>query len=510
MLTEAPDAWTLPEAAHLLNRAGFGGNPREVKEFHGRGRKEAVEWLLAMEAPLDEVPVPGWAADEKAVLAQARERFAGMREGLRGLSAEEREKKRRELNQERQREQRQQSVDLQEWWFRRMVATKAPLREKMTLFWHDHFPSSVQKVRVTYLLYKQNALYREHAVGNFKELTRAVAVDPAMMLYLDTQTSKKGKPNENFSRELMELFTLGEGNYTEEDVKEAARAFTGYIVNRGTGQVTHQKFQWDDGEKTVLGKTGKFDGNGVIDVLFDQKACAEYLPKKLWEFFAYEGPSTELVEGLGQSFRDGDFEVKPLLREIFLSKEFYSSSAVRTQIKGPVQFLVGMLRQLELDGLPKVYTVSICQQLGQVLFLPPNVAGWDWGRAWINTNALLTRYNVAGFVTKGTDAEAIASGGGGAGGGGEQMMDRVRGMMRSVGKNWAGPDYDKLVPRELRGDSGELVKLLSFRLFQTQLEEKQRKTFEEYADAKRGVVFTNSEVAGLMHLMMSTPHYQLT
>jgi uncharacterized protein (DUF1800 family) len=510
MLPEAPDSWTLQEAAHLLSRAGFGGSPRQIKELHGRGRKKAVDWLLAMDAPLDEVPVPEWAADEQAILAKARTRFRESREGMRGLSAEEREKKRRMLNQERQREQRKQSVDLQDWWFRRMVQTEAPLREKMTLFWHDHFPSSVQKVRVTYLLYKQNALFRENAVGNFKDLTRKVTVDPAMMLYLDTQTSKKGKPNENFSRELMELFTLGEGNYTEQDVKEAARAFTGYTVNRLTGVTGHQKGQWDGGEKTVLGKKGRFDGDGVIDVLFEQRACAEYLPKKLWEFFAYESPSEELVEGLGQSFREGGFEVSGLLREILRSKEFYSSQAMRTQIKSPIQFLVQMIRQLELSELPKVYTVSISQQLGQSLFRPPNVAGWDWGRAWINTNALLTRYNVAGFVTKGTNAEAMASGGGGAGGAGGGAMMRMQGMMRTAGRNWAGPDYERIVPRELRKDSAELVKLLSFRFFNTQLDEKHQKTFAEFADAKRGVVFTNTEVAELVHLMMSTPHYQLT
>lgn len=507
MLPKAPESWSLQEAAHLMNRAGFGGSPAQLHEFHARGRLGAVDWLLEGEETGGGLPAPEWARDEQAVLAKGRAQFAKMREGMRGLSAEEREKKRRRLNQERQREQRQQGGELQEWWFERMVRSEAPLREKMTLFWHDHFPSSTRKVRMSYLLYKQNQLFRDHALGNFKQLTQAVAVDPAMMLYLDTPTSKKGKPNENFAREVMELFTLGEGYYTEKDVKEAARAFTGYTLNRGTGQVGHQKFQWDSGEKTVLGQTGRFDGKGVLDVIFSQKRCTEYLPMKLWEFFAYEGPSTELVEGLGEGFAKSGFEVKPLLREIFLSKKFYGSQAIRTQIKSPIQFLVQMLRQLELGTLPRVYTLSICQQLGQTLFAPPNVAGWDWGRAWITTNTLLTRYNVAGFITKGTDAEAIAAGGGG---GNPQMAMRMQGMMKSVGRNWAGPDYDKIVPRELRKDTEELVRLLSVRLFQSQLDEKQQKSFREYADSKRGVVFTNSEVAELVHLMMSTPQYQLT
>ena len=508
MLTKASDKWTLGEAAHLLNRAGFGGSPREVNRLHGMGRKKAVEWLLNTREVTDAWPPPEWARDEELAFGEMRKGFVANREAMRGLEPEEREKKRRELNQQRQRARRQQGVSLQGWWFERMVKSKAPLREKMTLFWHDHFPTSLKKVKLPILLYKQNALFRDHAVGNFKKLTHKIAIDPAMMLYLDTPTSKKGMPNENFAREVLELFTLGEGHYGEKDIKEAARAFTGYSLNRGTGAVTHNRSRWDRGEKTFLGKTGKFDGDGIIDVIFAGKQVTRYLSMKLWEFFAYENPSEGLVEALGGVLAAENFEVKPLLRTIFRSEEFYSEQAVRTQIKSPVQYLAQMFRQLEIAELPDTYLAAVQVQLGQVLFLPPNVAGWDWGKAWINTNSLLTRYNVAGLITKGTSAEAMTTGmGGGKGKGGGMQMQRA---MQRASRSFAGPDYEEIVPREVRGDTRELVKTLSFRLFQTQLDEKQAKTFREYADAKRGVVFTNTEVAELVHLMMSTPYYQLT
>lgn len=500
MLTQASDNWTIGEAAHLLNRAGFGGDPAEYRKLHGLGRSKAVEHLLAMKEPVDRIPAPAWTENQEEIVERARKRFAEARSGMQGLSDEERDRKRRRLNQERQREQRAMGRELQEWWFRRMVMTGAPLREKMTLFWHDHFATSVQKVRDPRFIYAQNMLFRQYAAGDFKELTHKVARDPAMMLYLDTPTSKRGKPNENFARELLELFTLGEGHYTEQDIKEAARAFTGYTLNRLTGAVVHNRQGWDPGEKQVLGKTGKFDGDGVVDVIFEQEQAARYVPSKLWEFFAYEEPPEDLVVALGDAFTRARFRVKPLLRTIFLSKEFYSERAVRTQIKSPVQFLAQMLRQLEVDEVPHRYVAMASEQLGQVLYNPPNVAGWDWGKAWINTNSLLTRYNTAGFITQGASLDMA------------NPSDRAMmgGAGRMAASQWKGPDYKKIAPKELRKDTGQLVRALVFRFFQDDLEPKQRQAFEDYAKAKRGVVFTDREIAELVHLMMSTPYYQLT
>jgi uncharacterized protein (DUF1800 family) len=232
MLPQADNSWTIFEAAHLLNRAGFGGNPDEIKAFHALGRIKAVDSLLIPET--NPAPLPKWASREQAV-ADMRARFEQRRElqkKIRGLSPEQADRARRESNQELQRESRQRALEGQSWWFHRMLVTQSPLREKMTLFWHDHFATSVQKVRQAPLIMSQNDLFRKHAFGSFKELTQAILLDPAMLIYLDTESSRKGKPNENFAREVMELFTLGEGNYTEQDIREAARAFTGYQINR--------------------------------------------------------------------------------------------------------------------------------------------------------------------------------------------------------------------------------------------------------------------------------------
>lgn len=513
MLPAAPDEWTIQEAAHLLRRAGFGGSPKDIESFHALGRKQAVESLLAPTEPAGTFELPAW-ADRESAIAEMRERAEALREmrrSTRDMTPEQADRTRREFNQKQQRTNRQRGVEAQGWWFRRMLKTQAPLREKMVLFWHDHFATSLQKVRQPVLVLMQNELFRRHATGSFKELTHAIVKDPAMMLYLDTQNSRKGQPNENFAREVMELFTLGEGNYGEADIKEAARAFTGYQLNRLTGGVVHNKRQWDGGEKTIFGKTGKFDGDDVVDLLFEQQAAARYLPRKLWEYFAAEDPPEEGVEALAKSFQAAGFRIEPLLREIFLSKAFYADKVVRNQIKSPVQFLVQMFKELEIASPPQGYLVSAQQQLGQVLFMPPNVAGWDWGKAWINTNTLLTRYNVAGFITKGSqEAPKLAAND-------DAMMEmemdrkqlRVVNLQKRAQQNWAGPDYEKIAPRLVREDPEKLVDALVQRFFQAPLGAKERGAFVEYAVSKKGAVFTNKEVGELCHLMLSTPHYQL-
>lgn len=511
MLPKAKKDWTIEEAAHLVKRAAFGGSPAQIAAIHAMGREAAVDCLLSPDEPDEAFPLPSW-ADPETAREEAREFLADRREmmaGAAGTSAEEQEKTKLQFRRQVQRRNRQRTTELGGWWFNRIVRTNAPLREKMVIFWHDHFATSMQKVRQPVLMMRQNELFRQHAFGDFRQLTHGILRDPAMMLYLDTQTSKKGKPNENFAREVMELFTLGEGHYTEQDIREAARAFTGYQLRRGRGEVVHNRRQWDAGQKTVLGKTGDFDGDEVIDLLFEQDAAASYLSSKLWSYFVEDEPPAAVVGELAKTFRANGFRIEPVLREIFLSNAFYDATVIRNQIKSPVQFLVQMCRELEIDDLPSGYALECGRQLGQVLFFPPNVAGWDWGRAWINTNTLLSRYNIAGAVTKGAvDAPGTDSGGD------EMMMeDGERPMLARVikgsMKRWQGPDYEKIAPRSLRDDPAKLVDSLIARFFQGDPGSKQRAAFVEYAVAKKGVVFTNHEVAELCHLMMSTPHYQL-
>ncbi len=502
MLPKADESWTLLEAAHLLNRAGFGGSPGEIRRFHTLGRHRAVESLLSGTDGPDDFPLPEWASKERA-LADMRMNVEQRREALqttRGMSAEEADRARREMFRKVQQQNRAHALEMQGWWFRRILHTKAPLREKMTLFWHDHFASSVQKVKQPILMLRQNELFRRHALGSFHELTQAIVTDPAMMLYLDTQNSRKGMPNENFAREVMELFTLGEGQYSEDDIREAARAFTGYQLDRFSGKVQHVKRQWDDGRKTLFGKTGNFDGNDVVDLIFDQPQAPRFIARKIWEFFAYENPSERAVNALAAILRQADFKTEPLLREIFLSREFYSEAAMRTQIKSPVQFIVQLLKQLEISDPPAGFPILAQQQLGQILFMPPNVAGWDWGQAWINTNTLLTRYNLAGTLTKASASATSEMAG---------AKDISMPGGRFANRARQGPDYEKIAPRPLRETPGKLVDDLIFRFFQGPVPEKARASFVAYAEAKKGVVFTNNEVAELCHLILSTPYYQL-
>ncbi len=505
MLPKAESSWTLHEAAHLLSRAGFGGGPLEIKNLHALGREKAVESLIHPAESLDAFPLPEWSTREQAAadMRARAEQFRETKKAMRGLSPEEAAKIKREAQQQFNKESRQHGLEAQGWWFRRMLMTRAPLREKMTLFWHDHFATSIQKVKLPALMMFQNELFRKNAFGSSKEMTQTILLDPAMMLYLDTQNSKKGKPNENFAREVMELFTLGEGSYTEQDIREAARAFTGYQINRKDGTVFHDKRQWDSSDKTVFGETGPHDGKAVIDLIFKKKEAARFISKKIWEFFVADSPPAAAIDSLAGTFTRGNFEIAPLLREIFLSKEFYSTSVMRAQIKSPIQYLVALLKELEITTPPVGFPITAQLQLGQILFLPPNVAGWDWGQAWINTNTLLTRYNLAGFLTKGAsmDKNTMADSGG-----------KVPGMAKvpnRMGRAWEGPDYEKIVPRALRNDPALMVDSLIQRFFQSPLPDKARASFIEYAASKKGEIFTNKETGELCHLILSTPYYQL-
>ncbi len=505
MLLQADNSWTIFEAAHLLNRAGFGGSPSEIKTFHALGRTQAVDLLISPTEPLDQFPMPAWSTDE-AIVAEMRDRQESrkaFKKAEKELSAEAAEKIKQEARQKLQKSNREHALEAQAWWFRRMLKTQAPLREKMTLFWHDHFATSIQKVDRPAFLIRQNDLFRQYALGSFKDLTQAILLDPAMLFYLDAQNSRKGMPNENFAREVMELFTLGEGNYTEKDVNEAARAFTGYDINPVKASVTHHQRHWDSSPKTIFGKTGKFTGSDVINLIFEKKESARFMSAKLWEFFVAEKPSDATLTDLTASFQKSDFQVAPLLREIFLSREFYSEAAIRSQIKCPVQYLIALLKHLEIIDPPVGFPVVGQLQLGQVLFMPPNVAGWDWGQGWINTNTLLTRYNLAGFITKGSaeSAQIIPDG--------KVKIPKMGNAGKNIGRGWEGPDYEKIAPRPLRETPADLVDSLIFRFFQGPLPEKARNSFVEYATSKKGAIFTNRETAELCHLILSTPYYQL-
>jgi uncharacterized protein (DUF1800 family) len=490
MLTPLPaNQWDLQKAAHLLNRAGFGGTPDEIKAFCELGFDKAVQTVLDAPDDSTQFPKPAWAQPQN--LLQLHQQMAD-------LTPDEK----KELQQEIQKQYRQDDLDLINWWLNRMRYSPNPFREKMTLFWHGHFATSVVKVRDSYLMWQQNEMLREHAFGNFGLMVKAISRDPAMLIWLDTRVSQKGHPNENFAREVMELFTLGIGNYTENDVQEGAKAFTGYRIDPRDETFRYAPFQHDDGNKTFLGKTGPFTGDDVLDIILAQPACARFISKKLWTFYAYEDPDPGIVDTLAANFRGSSYEIRPLMDHIFRSAAFYSPDAVRTQVKSPVQWVVQTSKLLETPMARPMVTLNALRQLGQVPFAPPNVKGWDGNRAWITTSTLLYRYNMANFAVGNGTLHV-------------EPVKRVAAADKNPARtsydvpNYNGPDLAKVVPAVVRTDPHRLVDYLCFRLYQDPLTPHDKATFVKYV-SDRGPSPSDQTLRELLHLMMSTPQYQLT
>ncbi|HEY2587480.1 MAG TPA: DUF1800 domain-containing protein [Tepidisphaeraceae bacterium] len=384
----AHDPFDRVKAAHLLNRAGFGGTPEEIEKVLRLGPSAAVDWLLdfpdqsAEEQDKQDVP-------DLSSIADLPKSFRDLRQMYAGKTRQER----MAINQRVMGQNREAMVATWGWWLQRMARGPHPMQEKLAFFWHGHFTTSYRDERMALLMWEQNELIRRQVAGNFGAFVHAISRDPAMLDYLNNTQNRRGHPNENYAREVMELFTLGIGNYTEADVKEAARAFTGWTHDGD--RYLFNAFQHDAGAKTVLGKTGNFNGDDVLDLLLAQPACPKFIASKLFAYFVYPDPQEELIEGLGQLFRDVRLELRPLLRTVFTSKAFYSDKAIGVQIKSPVQFVIGTIRQLGVDMPPFRALFGPLQMMGQVPMMPPNVKGWPGGRTWINASTLFARCNTA-------------------------------------------------------------------------------------------------------------------
>ncbi|MEO8303483.1 MAG: DUF1800 domain-containing protein [Betaproteobacteria bacterium] len=376
------------DARHLLARTGFGPTDAEVRVYAALTRDAAVAKLLLDTSTVAFTKPPASATDADSLPPP------------RGENATEAERKAFVQQQIRE------GLELRAWWVEEMVTTKSPLTERMTLFWHNHFVSGQPKVRLSRLMYQQNATLRAHALGNFGMLLHAVAKDPAMLVYLDGVRNRKGAPNENFAREVMELFTLGEGNYTEKDIKEAARAFTGWSVDRATGQYLFRPALHDYGVKTVLGKSGRFDGDDVLDLLLARPETAQYVTSKLWREFVSPDVDPMEVRRIAARFRDSSYDIRVVLCEILTSKAFYASENRGTLVKSPVELIVGTVRVFDLRPdrtLPFAYAAA---GMGQNLLAPPNVKGWPGGETWINTTTLLSRKQFVDRLTRADDTPA--------------------------------------------------------------------------------------------------------
>jgi len=382
------------DARHLFNRTSFAAGPADIEAFAGLTREQAVDRLLSWAGKPAITPPPAWAAEP----------FESIRR-FRGMSPEERKIALREMA--------QKAFELRSWWITEMLVTPSPLTEKMTLFWHNHFVSSQQKVRSPQLMYRQNALLRRHALGNFGDLLHGIARDPAMVIYLDSASNRKGQPNENFAREVMELFTLGEGHFTERDVKEAARAFTGWGIDPDRGEFVFRPRAHDDGVKTVLGRTGNLDGDAVLGILLAQPQTAELVAAKLWREFVSPDPDPGEVRRVAAVLRESGYEIRPALRALLTSDAFYAPNNRAALIKSPVELVVGTLRQFSFQtGEPLPFVLGVAA-LGQNLFAPPNVRGWPGGEMWINSTTLLARKAFLDRLFRVEEMRAMAAGGAG-------------------------------------------------------------------------------------------------
>ena len=395
--------WNADKARHLLERAGFGATPQEVAQFARMTPQQAVQTLVRYQRTPDKfVPFEDSGSHDDGLEPFASSRPAATdlaKASGESLGVKVKPAGNRRVQQVADRylywlrASRLETHRLGYWWANRMLNTPRPLQEKLTLFWHGHFATSEEKVRDYRKLQIQNETLRQNANGKFRDLLLAVAKDPAMLAFLDADVNVKGAPNENFAREIMELFTLGVGHYSETDIKEAARAFTGWNYDRLKFVVNPA--QHDDNLKTVLGQTGRFDGEQVIDILLAQPATADFIAAKLYRHFVREDLSPQLQKQLGQVLRDSRYDIAEFLETVFLSNDFYSPASTATRIKPPVELLISTYKKMELKSVPGIPDFNEqTEMLGQKLFYPPNVAGWAHGRSWITPGLLLARGNV--------------------------------------------------------------------------------------------------------------------
>ncbi len=364
----------LSKIKHLFSRAGFGLRYHELMDLKSLSIEKNVDDLFKKHTSIKDF-----------TLADATETNMGLMQMTPQQRADKLKQSREILK------------DLNVAWFSRFAQTEDYVREKITLFWHGHFACRSQNA-----LYMQslNNVQRKYGLGDFKKLLIAVSQTPAMLQFLNNQQNRKGHPNENFARELMELFTLGRGHYTEQDVKESARAFTGWMFNR-EGQFQYRPAVHDAGSKTFFGKTGNFEGEDIIDMILAKKQCAYFLSEKLYKFYVNDNPDDGIVKEMGEYLYANNYSIEKYLRKMFSADWFYASQNTGNKIKSPVEFIVGLNRQFKVNYENPKLLLRFQQALGQTLFYPPNVSGWSGGRNWIDSSSLMLRLKLPSSVLAG-------------------------------------------------------------------------------------------------------------
>jgi uncharacterized protein (DUF1800 family) len=570
-----PD-WNAERAAHLLERAGFGATPEEVQRFSAMTPEAAMKELVDFQGADNSHLAP---FDESGVFDPGVDPFPESRPATTTMAKQQGEalgvKVKPKGNRKMQpvvnkffywlRASRLETDRLGYWWANRMLTTQRPLEEKMALFWHGHFANNEEKVRDYRKMQRQLALFQAKGTGNFRELLIGAAQDPAMLAFLDAGVNVKGAPNENFAREIMELFTMGVGNYSEKDIREAARAFTGWNYEGVEFKKIDAKH--DDGVKNVLGKSGNFDGVQVIDIILDQPVTAEFVAGKIYRYMVRQEISDSTKKQLAAVLRDNKYELAPLLKTIFLSKDFYSAPSMATRIKSPVELAVSTYKKLGLKEVPGVPDFNdATEALGQRLFRPPTVAGWAQGKSWITPGLLLERGNftrdllfpninflppdrypedetiriVSAKIDQGLDiTTATKPEGKGMGGGGEAMMSMANAMadrdedfntryasfrgwqmatekVKPIVRRTAQLDLAGLVKAQKLENTTAVVDYMLARFLRTPADNADRTRFIEFLNNELGTdkvseaeTYLEEPLRLLLHLIMSLPEYQL-
>ncbi|MCZ2458654.1 MAG: DUF1800 domain-containing protein [Chitinophagales bacterium] len=368
---------------HLLWRAGFGPAVEQLGDLSHFSSNEIYKALVKASKKSPEL------------LNEAQGTLDGLVLGVSDLGKMQLSELNADQRKAYQKKLREGVRNLNLAWMREMVNSSAQLREKMSLFWHGHF--ACRNLNVFYQQGLINTI-RENALGSFRDMLHEVSKSAAMLNFLNNQQNKKDHPNENFAREVMELFTLGRGNYTEKDIKESARAFTGWTANFG-GDFVFRKGQHDFGSKTFLGKTGNFDGDEILDIILEQKQAARFISQKIYKYFVNENSSdTEKTEWLADRFYRNDYDISKLMEDIFTSDWFYEEKNIGTRIKSPVELLVGIQRMLPMELENEEVLIVLQRILDQMLFYPPNVAGWPGGRTWIDSSTLMMRMRIPQLI----------------------------------------------------------------------------------------------------------------
>lgn len=385
--------WTYDKARHLVVRAGFGGTPAEVQKVHEMGLHDAVDHFVE----IYNQPVANIEIDPAR--RERNEPWEGR------LPWDERQY----MEVKKRNPERAQQAQMRSWWLQRMAESPRPLQEKMALFWHDHFAVQYQETGyLTYRLFRQNQLFRTYGVDNYGALLRGIVHDPAMIVYLNNNVNYKGSGNENLGREILELFSMGVGSgYTEDDIREASRALTGYNLDNSTDQFRNIATRHDLEPKKILGSTGNWSGDDLVDIILRQPATAKYISGKIFKFLAHEEPYDETVEKMAEVMRYSSYDLRPVLSNLFLSEEFYSDKSMGTHIKGPAELVIGAIRDLGIKDTNYGIVDAAINQMGQVLFEPPNVAGWNEGRTWINAERILIRYNQMARILESPNVDLV-------------------------------------------------------------------------------------------------------